>query len=115
MTSITRVDWDQEFVQFAKTNRPENMGSLVDPRTNLVFGDALAYVTTTDQTYDGVIIDLPDPDGDEMEAMYIDLFFDPPPRSLIPMRLVTAHVGPVPRSGNDLPVLGISSQPVNEL
>jgi spermidine synthase len=93
-TSITIVDWDQEFVQFAKTNLPENMGSLVDPRTKLVFSDALAYVASTDQIYDGVIIDLPDPDGEGMEALYIDLL-STLPRILDHHAIVTAHVGPV--------------------
>jgi spermidine synthase len=93
-TSITIVDWDREFVEFAKTNLPENMGSLVDPRTNLIFGDALAYVASTDQKYDGVIIDLPDPDGDGMEALYIDILCNLP-RVLDTHAIVTAHVGPV--------------------
>jgi spermidine synthase len=93
-TSITIVDWDREFVEFAKTNLPENMGSLVDPRTNLMFVDALAYIASTDQTYDGVIIDLPDPDGDEMETLYIDILHTLP-RILSPHSVVTTHVGPV--------------------
>jgi spermidine synthase len=93
-TSITIVDWDREFVEFAKTNLPENMESLVDPRTKLIFGDALAYVGSTDQTYDGVIIDLPDPDGDEMENLYIDILCALP-RILDVYAVVTAHVGPV--------------------
>jgi predicted membrane-bound spermidine synthase len=93
-TSITIVDWDSDFVEFAKTNLTENMGSLVDPRTKFVFTDALAYVSTTSNTYDGVIIDLPDPDGDEMEALYIDLL-STLPRVLDVHAIVTAHVGPV--------------------
>ena len=93
-TSITIVDWDQEFVQFAKTNLPENMGSLVDPRTKLVFGDALAYVSSTHNTYDGVIIDLPDPDGEEMETLYIDILAALP-RILDIHAIVSMHVGPV--------------------
>ena len=93
-TSITIVDWDSDFVEFAKTNLIENMGSLNDPRTTLVFDDALTYVTTTTQTYDGVIIDLPDPDGDEMEALYIDIV-STLPRVLEDHAIVTAHVGPV--------------------
>jgi spermidine synthase len=93
-TSITIVDWDSDFVEFAKTNLTENMGSLNDPRTTLVFADALAYVSTTSNTYDGVIIDLPDPDGDEMEALYIDIL-SALPRILDIHAIVTAHVGPV--------------------
>ena len=93
-TSITIVDWDQEFVEFAKTNLTENLDSLVDPRTKLVFVDALAHIASTNQTYDGVIIDLPDPDGDEMENLYTDILYALP-RILSPHSVVTTHVGPV--------------------
>ena len=93
-SSITIVDWDQEFVQFAKTNLPENLGSLLDPRTTLIFGDALSYVSSSNNTYDGVIIDLPDPDGDDMEELYIDILAALP-RILDPHAIVITHVGPV--------------------
>ena len=93
-SSITIVDWDSDFVEFAKTSLPENMGSLLDPRTKFVFGDALAYVSSTNTTYDGVIIDLPDPDGDEMENLYIDILAALP-RILDPNAIVITHVGPV--------------------
>ena len=93
-SSITIVDWDRQFVSFAMTKLPENCGSLLNPRTTYISEDALQFVKTTENRYDGIIIDLPDPDGDEMEAMYIDLI-STIPRVLDPHAIVTAHVGPV--------------------
>jgi spermidine synthase len=93
-TSITIVDWDSDFVEFAKTKLPENMGSLEDPRTRFVFEDALRYVRTTKDMFDGVILDLPDPDGYDMENLYIDIVAALP-RLLNHNAVVSAHVGPV--------------------
>lgn len=93
-SSITIVDWDREFIEFAKTNLPENMGSLKDHRTLFVCEDALKYVRTTENVYDGVILDLPDPDGEDMENLYIDIIAALP-RILDHSAVITTHVGPV--------------------
>jgi len=93
-TSITIVDWDSDFVQFAKTKLPENCGSLLNPKTQYVCADALKYVHATATKYDGVIIDLPDPDGEFMEALYTNILIDLP-RILHPNSTVSMHIGPV--------------------
>jgi spermidine synthase len=92
--SITIVDWDSDFVEFAKTNLPENCGSLLNSKTSVVFADALKYVQATSTKYDGVIIDLPDPDGEFMEALYVNILNDLP-RILQPNSTISLHVGPV--------------------
>ena len=93
-TSITIVDWDSDFVEFARTNLPENCGSLLDPKTQYVCADALKYIQIIETKYDGVIIDLPDPDGEFMEALYTNILTDLP-RILEPNSTVSMHVGPV--------------------
>lgn len=93
-TSITIVDWDSEFVEFAKTKLPENCGSLLNPKTTYICADALKYVHATATKYDGVIIDLPDPDGEFMEALYTNILIDLP-RILQPNSTVSMHIGPV--------------------
>lgn len=91
--SVTIVDWDSEFVEFAKM-LPESMGSLRDPRTTLVCQDALEFVKDGMLQYDGIIMDLPDPDGETMETLYLDIL-----AHLVnvcaPDAVVTTHVGPV--------------------
>lgn len=93
-TSITIVDWDSDFVQFAKTKLPENCGSLLNPKTTYICADALKYVHATATKYDGVIIDLPDPDGVSMEALYTNILIDLH-RILQPNSTISMHVGPV--------------------
>lgn len=94
VSEITIVDWDRDFVEFAKIKLPENMNSLLDPRTRIVFDDALDFVETTKNVYDGVILDLPDPDGNEMESLYLNIL-SALPRILEANAAVTSHVGPV--------------------
>ena len=93
-SSITIVDWDRQFVEFAKTNLPENCGSLLNPRTTYISEDALKFVKSTENRYDGIIIDLPDPDGDDMQTLYFDIL-EQLPGILNPNGIVSAHVGPV--------------------
>ena len=93
-TSITIVDWDSDFVEFAKTKLPENCGSLLNPKTQYVCADALKYIQVAGIKYDGVIIDLPDPDGEFMEALYTNILTDLP-RILHPNSTVSMHIGPV--------------------
>jgi spermidine synthase len=93
-SSITIVDWDRQFVEFAKTNLPENRGSLQNHRTTYMSEDARKFVSSTENRYDGIIIDLPDPDGDTMETLYFDIL-EHIPRILNPNGIVSAHVGPV--------------------
>jgi predicted membrane-bound spermidine synthase len=95
VTNVTIVDWDQEFVELFALGLPENKGSLKDERTHLEYTDAYVYLYSThDQSYDGVIIDLPDPDGDEMIALYhkiITVLY----RVIHLHTAIVSHVGPV--------------------
>ena len=93
INSVTIVDWDPEFVEFAKT-LPESGGALTDPRTTLVFEDALAFVRKGGRKYDAILMDLPDPDGVEMESLYQCILYGLPPLCKQDC-VVISHVGPV--------------------
>ena len=59
---VMMVDYDKELVDFMKYHGPEwSMGAFHDPRLTVLFHDAWAFVKTGLE-YDGVIIDLTDPD-----------------------------------------------------
>jgi len=92
--SVTIVDWDQEFVEFAKT-LAENQGSLEDARTTLVHADALEFLrsVTLQRRYDSVIIDLPDPDTPEMQTLYLNIVRELP-KVCKHDAIVISHVGP---------------------
>jgi predicted membrane-bound spermidine synthase len=93
INSVTIVDWDPEFVEFAKI-LPESGGALTDPRTLLVFEDALAFVRKGGRKYDAILMDLPDPDGVEMENLYRYILYALPPLCKQDC-IVVSHVGPV--------------------
>jgi spermidine synthase len=93
INSVTIVDWDPEFVEFAKI-LPESGGALTDPRTLLVFEDALDFVKKGGRKYDAILMDLPDPDGVEMENLYRYILYALPPLCKQDC-IVVSHVGPV--------------------
>ena len=60
--NVTMIDYDKELVEFMKYKCQDwSMGSFNDPRLNLMFYDAWDFMKTG-MLYDGVIIDLTDPD-----------------------------------------------------
>jgi len=59
---VMMVDYDKELVEFVRVNGPEwSCGAFHDKRLTILFHDAWAFVKTGLE-YDGVIIDLTDPD-----------------------------------------------------
>jgi spermidine synthase len=60
--NLTMVDYDKELVDFMKYYGPEwSMGAFHDPRLKVMYHDAWAFMQSG-MSYDGVIIDLTDPD-----------------------------------------------------
>lgn len=59
---VSMVDYDKELVEFMKCHGAEwSMGAFRDKRLNVMYHDAWAFVKTGFE-YDGIIIDLTDPD-----------------------------------------------------
>ena len=60
--SVVMVDIDSEVVELCRKYLPKHhQGSFDDPRVKLVHADALAYLESTSERFDVVIIDVPDP------------------------------------------------------
>jgi len=58
----TMVDIDKQLVRLCQQYLPEwSSGAFMDPRTKVVFGDALNYVEKCQQKYDVIISDLTEP------------------------------------------------------
>jgi len=59
---VTMVDYDKELVDFMKMHGPEwSMAAFHNPRLKVIYDDAWAFMKTA-VDYNGVIIDLTDPD-----------------------------------------------------
>ena len=71
VNTITIVDYDEEFVDFAKASLVTlNESSLSDPRTIVKSVDALQYCVSRPRSFDAIFIDLPDPD-DDLYTLYV--------------------------------------------
>ena len=56
------LDLDEEVVKLCKQYLPNHhKGSFEDKRMTLIYEDALTYLSSTNETYDLIIIDIPDP------------------------------------------------------
>ena len=60
--SVVMVDIDSKVVDLCREYLPNHhQGSFDDPRVKLVHADALAYLESTSERFDVVVIDVPDP------------------------------------------------------
>jgi spermidine synthase len=61
---LTMAELDAEVVHFARTHLPElGRGAWDDPRLTIRLGDGAAFVATTEDRYDVIIVDSTDPIG----------------------------------------------------
>jgi len=93
---VVMVDLDNEVVDICRRFLPNHhMGAFDDPRVELHFRDARQYLETTTDTFDSIIIDLPDPqEGGPVPLLYTQSFY----------RLLSQHLNP----GG---VVGVQSEP----
>jgi spermidine synthase len=70
---IDLVDLDPELIALFQAGgqlEHVNQGALSDPRVVVHAMDALRFVETTDQTWDVILMDLPDPNDDTLARLY---------------------------------------------
>lgn len=78
LTRIDHVDLDKKVVEVSRTYlKNVHRGSLDDKRVNRIIMDGRKYIEQTpDETYDVIIIDLPDPKKLELVPLYTKEFYD---------------------------------------
>ena len=74
---VIMVDLDESVINIAKNYLPEwNSGAFDDPRVRLIIDDARAYIETTKNYFDVIIIDLPEPaEGGPAFLLYTEEFY----------------------------------------
>lgn len=75
---ITLVDLDEEMVRLSKTNKhilKLNNSSLNNNKVELIYDDAFNFVEECTETYDVIIIDLPDPNNESLNKLYTNVFY----------------------------------------
>ena len=87
--SVVMVDIDEKVVELCREYLPNHhQGSFDDPRVKLIHDDALAYLESTSERFDVIIIDVPDP----LEAGPAYLLFTQEFYSLVRGRLNDAGI-----------------------
>ncbi len=73
---VTLVELDKSVIELVKEHLPEMpQGAFEDPRVKLVFNDGRAYVETTEEKYDVVVLDVTDPKG-QAARLYTKEFYE---------------------------------------
>ncbi len=91
---IVVVDIDPAMTELGKTHSvlsDLNAGALKDPRVQISNQDAYIYVKQTDQFFDVVIVDLPDPETVELARLYSRQFYKSITRLLTPGGVVVTQ------------------------
>ncbi len=77
-TRITLIDLDPGMTQLCSTD-PQitavNRGSLTDERMTVINMDAYEYLEGSDEMYDVIIVDLPDPNNEALNKLYTNVFY----------------------------------------
>ncbi|MCK5585409.1 polyamine aminopropyltransferase, partial [Candidatus Bipolaricaulota bacterium] len=92
----TMVDLDEKVVSICKQYLPSfSAGAFDDPRTELIVGDARKYVEESSQTFDVIIIDLPDPlEGGPAQCLYTREFYTAVKNRLAPGGIMAVQSEP---------------------
>ncbi|MEM9921048.1 MAG: polyamine aminopropyltransferase [Bacteroidota bacterium] len=75
---ITLVDLDEKVFELGKNNpyiKAVNENALSDPRVKLVVQDAMSFLSETQEQFDLIIADLPDPSNESLARLYSTAFF----------------------------------------
>jgi spermidine synthase len=76
--NITLVDLDEEMVKLCKTNKDIvklNNNSLSNKKMNLVYEDAFTYLQKSEEAFDMILVDLPDPNDESLNKLYTNIFY----------------------------------------
>lgn len=77
-TQITLVDLDPEMIRICSENKiiaGLNENSLKSDRLHIINDDAYRYLEENEETYDVIIVDLPDPNNESLNKLYTNIFY----------------------------------------
>lgn len=75
---ITLVDLDEDMVELCKTNndiKKVNENSLISDKLEVVYRDAFEYLEESRELFDVILIDLPDPNDENLNKLYTNIFY----------------------------------------
>lgn len=94
LESVTMVELDGDVIEIAKEHFGViHRGVFDNPRLRVIVDDGMKFLAETDERFDLIVLDLPDPIG-PATALYEEPFFRDCRRALAPGGAVTLHIGP---------------------
>ncbi|WP_100012963.1 polyamine aminopropyltransferase [Lentibacillus sediminis] len=84
---ITLVELDPAVVELANTNRhllEANEGSLKHEKVHVVHEDAFQFLENSEEWYDVILVDLPDPNNESLNKLYTSEFYSLMRNHLVP-------------------------------
>ena len=93
---VVMVDLDQQVVDLCREHLPQHhQGAFDDPRAELVFGDARAYLENSSQQFDVMVMDLVDPlEGGPAYLLYTEEYYNIARARLKPGGILVTQSGP---------------------
>lgn len=77
-TRITLVDLDEEMIRICSENSnitALNENSLSSDRLTIIYGDAYRFLEETQEKFDVILVDLPDPNNETLNKLYTNVFY----------------------------------------
>lgn len=77
-TEITLVDLDAQMVELCSENAQIsklNEDSLKSSQLTIIYEDAYKYLSETEEKFDVIIVDLPDPNNESLNKLYTNIFY----------------------------------------
>ncbi len=93
-TNITLVDLDKEMIRICSEDKnitALNENSLQSDRLTIVYDDAYRYLEETEQKFDVIIVDLPDPNNETLNKLYTNIFYRLCKNALTPDGVLTVQ------------------------
>jgi spermidine synthase len=96
VTRVVEVELDPQVVELARTDPRmvrANGNALDDPRVQVVVDDAMAWLRTAGESFDAVVVDMPDPDQPATAKLYSQEFYGLAARALAPGGRLVVQAG----------------------
>jgi spermidine synthase len=93
---VVEVELDPAVLHLARTDPrlvAANDGALDDPRVEVVVDDAMSWLRTAAETFDAVVVDMPDPDAPATAKLYSQEFYGLASRVLAPGGRLVVQAG----------------------
>ncbi|MCX6358160.1 MAG: hypothetical protein NT045_09880 [Candidatus Aureabacteria bacterium] len=93
LTGLACVELDPDIITVTRgLSAPNDRQALEDPRVSLVYGDGRRYIKTTNERFDLIVVNTPDPSTAMLNRFYTSGFYEEARRVLAPGGVLAARL-----------------------